>query len=135
MNWAVKTPVYGDIIRTKVQFYHHYGIFVSPEQVIQFGLPNDPLQGADTIRVLSSDIYTFLQGGELEVAQPDRAEKKTMYSPAEIVDRAAQRLGQDGYDILHNNCEHFVNECAFGKHESAFLQDVRQKLREKLNRR
>lgn len=135
MNWVVKTPEYGDMIRTKVQFYHHYGIFVSEEQVIQFGLPNDPLQAADTIRVLSSDIHTFLQGGELEVAQPDRAEKKTMYSPAEIVERAEQRLGQDGYDILHNNCEHFVNACAFGKHESLFLQDVRQKLREKLNRR
>ena len=135
MNWVVKTPVRGDIIRTKVQFYYHYGIFVSQEQVIQFGLPNDPLQMADTIRVLTSDVYTFLQGGELEVAEPDRTERKAMYSPTEIVERATQRLGQDGYDILHNNCEHFVNECAFGKHESSFLQDMRKKLKEKLNRR
>lgn len=134
MNWKEKTPVYGDMIRTKVSFYHHYGIFVSEDQVIQFGLPDDPLREAEQIKVLSTDMRTFLQGGELEVAQMDRAERKSMYSPEKIVERAQQRLGQGGYDILHNNCEHFVNDCVFGQPKSAFLQDVREKLRKKLGK-
>ena len=95
------------MIRTKVSFYHHYGIFVSEDQVIQFGLPDDPLREAEQIKVLSTDMMTFLQGGELEVAQMDRAERKSMYSPEKIVERAQQRLGQGGYDILHNNCKKF----------------------------
>ena len=134
MNWKEKTPVYGDMIRTKVSFYHHYGIFVSEDQVIQFGLPDDPLREAEQIKVLSTDMMTFLQGGELEVAQMDRAERKSMYSPEKIVERAQHRLGQGGYDILHNNCEHFVNDCVFGQPKSAFLQDVREKLRKKLGK-
>ena len=134
MQWTEGTPVYGDIIRTKVSFYHHYGIFVSEDQVIQFGLPDDPLRPSEQIKVLTTDIYTFLGGGELEVAKPDKSERKQLRSPKEIVETATSRLGEGGYDILHNNCEHFVNECAFGQHTSAFLQDVRLKLRQKLGK-
>ena len=120
IQWTEKTPVYGDLIRTKVRFYHHYGIFVSEEQVIQFGLPDDPLRSADQIRVLTSDIQAFLQGGEIEVAVPDAATRRQMRRPEEIVEIARKRLGEGGYDILHNNCEHFVNDCAFGKPSSGF---------------
>lgn len=134
MRWTENTPVFGDMIRTKVSFYYHYGIFVSEDEVIQFGLPGDPFKSADKIKVLSTDIFAFLQGGELEVATMDRSERKRMYSPEEIVKRAEERIGEGGYDILHNNCEHFVNECVFGEPSSAFLQDVREKLRKKLGK-
>ena len=115
MQWTENAPAYGDMIRTKVQFYHHYGIFVSEDQVIQFGLPDDPMRAADQIKVIETDIQTFLMGGELEVAVMDREERKTMFPPDEIVDRARQRLGEGGYDILHNNCEHFARFCYFGE--------------------
>lgn len=134
MEWIEKAPKYGDIIRTKVSFYHHYGIFVDETKVIQFGLPDDPGKPADQIKVLSTDVYTFLQGGDLEVGKPDSDEKKRMRSPEERVSIAEQRLGTGGYDILHNNCEHFVNECAFGEKKSSFLNDVRAKLKNKLNK-
>ncbi len=132
--WVEKTPVYGDLIRTKVRFYYHYGIFVSDQQVIQFGLPDDPMRPAEQIQVLSSDISAFLQGGEVEVAVPDGATRRQMRDAEEIVRIALSRLGEGGYDILHNNCEHFVNDCAFGKPSSTFLQDVREKLRAKLGK-
>lgn len=134
MQWVEKTPAYGDLIRTKVRFYHHYGIFVSEEQVIQFGLPDDPMRQAEQIKVLSSDIAAFLQGGEVEVAVPESNERKRMRKPEEIVSMAQSRLGEGGYDILHNNCEHFVNDCAFGQHTSTFLQDLRAKIRKKIGK-
>lgn len=134
MQWVEKTPVYGDMIRTKVQFYHHYGIFVSEDQVIQFGLPDDPFRAADQIKVLTSDVMTFLQGGEMEVAEPDSGERKRMRSPEQVVQIASGRIGEGGYDILHNNCEHFVNDCVFGEPSSSFLQGVREKLRKKLGK-
>ena len=121
MEWTVNSPKSGDIIRTKVTFYHHYGIFINESRIIQFGLPDNVYTPAEEIKVLATDIYTFLQGGELEVGKPTRQELKNMRSPEEIVKLAESRLGQGGYDILHNNCEHFVNECAFGEHNSEFL--------------
>lgn len=134
MQWVEKTPVYGDMIRTKVRFYYHYGIFVSEDQVIQFGLPDDPMRLAESIKVLSSNIATFLQGGEVEVAVPNGQERKKMRSAEQVVQIAQSRLGEGGYDILHNNCEHFVNDCVFGQHTSTFLQDMREKLRKKLGK-
>lgn len=134
MKWSEKSPEYGDIIRTKVTFYHHYGIFVDEQSVIQFGLPDNVYRPAEEIEVLSSDIYTFLQGGELEVAVFEGEEKKLKRSSEKIVEAAKSRMGEKGYDILHNNCEHFVNECAFGEKKSSFLLDVRKKLREKLGK-
>lgn len=134
MNWTVKTPVYGDIIRTKVTFYHHYGIFLSPDQVIQFGLADDVSRPAEEVRVLQSDVYTFLGGGELEVGVPDREERKKLRPAEQIAQAALSRLGEGGYDILHNNCEHFVNECAFGEKTSSFVENIREKLRKKLGK-
>ena len=134
LQWVEKVPAPGDIVRTKVRFYYHYGIFVSEEEIIQFGLPGDPGRPAEEIRVLASDVAAFLQGGEMEVAQPDAKDRKAMRTPEQIVALARQRLGEGGYDILHNNCEHFVNDCAFGVPVSSFLQGVREKLRKKLGK-
>ena len=134
MEWTVNSPKSGDIIRTKVTFYHHYGIFINESRIIQFGLPDNVYTPAEEIKVLATDIYIFLQGGELEVGKPTRQELKNMRSPEEIVKLAESRLGQGGYDILHNNCEHFVNECAFGEHNSEFLSSVRNKIRKKLGK-
>lgn len=134
MKWTEKTPEYGDIIRTKVSFYHHYGIFVDEQSVIQFGMPDNVYQPAEEIKVLSSSINDFLNGGELETGEPEKDEKKKMRSAEERVKLALSRIGDGGYDILHNNCEHFVNECAFGEHTSGFVQGVREKLRKKLGK-
>ena len=42
---------------------------------------------------------------------------------------ARSRLGEGGYNILHNNCEHFVNECVFGIKKSEQEEEVRRKWR------
>lgn len=135
MDWREGDPKFGDLIRTKVSFYHHYGIFADESNVIQFGLPDDPGRPAAEIKVLSTDIYTFLQGGALEIGVPSKEEKKRMRKPKEIVETATAKLGSGGYDILHNNCEHFMNECAFGERSSAFTDSVREKIRAKLGKK
>ena len=134
MNWENKTPKPSDIIRTKVKFYYHYGIFISEDEVIQFGLPDDPGRPAEKIKVISTDIYTFLMGGEIEVAKPDSEERKKMRNTADIIKTARDKIGEGGYDILHNNCEHFVNNCVFGESNSSFVDSVREKIRAKLKK-
>ena len=134
MQWAEKTPALGDIVRTKVRFYHHYGIYVSDERVIQCGMPDNTGTPNEQICVLATDVRTFLNGGSLEVAVPDREERKTMRTAKESVALAESRLGQTGYDILHNNCEHFVNDCVFGAPTCGWLEEARAKLRAKLGK-
>lgn len=135
MEWTNRPPKRGDIIRTKVSFYYHYGIFVDENEVVQFGLPDGPGRPAEEQRVIASDIYAFLQGGELETAKPTREEAKKLRSPEQIVEIARSRMDEGGYDILHNNCEHFVNSCAFGESNSVFLDSVREKIRQKLGKK
>jgi len=133
MQWIIDTPKPGNIIRTKVSFYHHYGIFISEDEIIQFGLPNDPGKPANEIFILSTKVEDFLSaGGEIEVGVPNKAEKDKMRSTKEIIEIARSRIGENGYDILHNNCEHFVNSCVFGESNSNFINSVREKLRRKL---
>lgn len=132
MQWTQNTPSYGDMIRVKVKFYYHYGIFADEDTVIQFGLPDNGNTPPDEIEVLTTDIKAFSCGEFVETAKLDFSEKKRRYSPNKTVSLAMSRLGERGYNILNNNCEHFANECMFGESKS-FLDEVRVKIREKLN--
>ena len=128
MKWILGEPQSGDMIRVKAGTIHHYGVYVSDGEVIQFGLaPNARPELKDSdIEVLSTDIDTFLNGQFLEVAEFDRKEKKTHPTPEEAVARARARMGERGYHILYNNCEHFANECVTGKHCSQQVDGVRE---------
>lgn len=135
MDWVNDTPKKAEIIRTKVTFYYHYGIFIDENEVIQFGLPNDPGKPSEQIKILSTDVYTFLCGGNIEVGRPNKEEKMRMFSQEEIIKTARNRIGEGGYDILHNNCEHFVNSCVFGESSSSFVDSVRNKIKQKLKKK
>ncbi len=134
MKWTQREPKFGDIIRVKVKFYHHYGIFADTDRVIQFGMPDNTGADPETIEVTITDIYTFLNGGDLETAVLDRTEQRARYSPERSVENALSRVGERGYNILHNNCEHFVNECVFGVSKSDFLENARKGIIKKLSK-
>lgn len=130
MKWLLKAAGYGDIVRVKLGNIYHYGIFVNDEDVVQFGLPpTAPRQDSD-VAVLSTDVNVFLSGGILEVGVPERKERKLRKSPDETVKTARSGIGEKGYNILYNNCEHFANECAFGKKFCTQTDDVRNMCRE-----
>ncbi|KAH7730938.1 NC domain containing protein [Aphelenchoides avenae] len=40
------------------------------------------------------------------------------FPPSIITERAIQKLGQGGYNVLFNNCEHFAKWCRYGARES-----------------
>ncbi len=132
MQWSQNAPKYGDIIRVKMKFYYHYGLFEDEAHVLQFGLPDNTGTDPDKIAVISTDIQTFLAGGMLETAKLSLRERRKRRSPKASIDYAHTMLGRTGYNILHNNCEHFVNECVFGEHQSRFVEDARESIREKL---
>lgn len=127
MNWWQSECKYGDMIRVSFGNFYHYGIFVSDDEVIQFGLP--PAEGLlnrkfDEIAVCVTDIDTFSMGKAVEVASLERGDKKKRLSPSKTVSRAQSRIGERGYDILHNNCEHFARYCYFGEKRCEVTEQV-----------
>ncbi len=131
MKWFLKDPVFADMIRVKTGNIYHYGIFVSENEVIQFGLapaacPN--VKPCD-IEVCTSDIDTFLCGNFLEVGEPEKKEFKKLRPPEEIVKTARARIGEKNYSIIYNNCEHFAYECVLGKKYCSQTDSVRDMFR------
>ena len=116
MKWSYIEPSKGDMVRVAVGSIYHFGIYVSDDEVIQFGLPpsrRSRLMDSE-VEVLASGIDEFLDGGFLEVCEFDRKERKNNRTPDEIVSYARSKIGMRGYHIIHNNCEHFANECVSG---------------------
>ncbi len=120
MIWKTVPPSHGDIIRVRMSFYYHYGIYADDNTVIQFGYPDNTGVASEDIAVLVTDINTFSCGNICETGVCEKQEKKKRFSAAETVLRAKSRIGETGYNILENNCEHFVYACAFGKNHSFF---------------
>lgn len=126
MLWTLNEPKLGDIIRVKMGEFYHYGIYVSDDEIIQFGLPfTDPRRDSRLVEVCSSNIETFLDGKFLEVGKCERKDGKKR-KPCDVVNCARNRIGEKGYHILYNNCEHFAFECMFGKKASSQVDIVRQ---------
>lgn len=127
MKWSYIEPSYGDMIRVAVGTIYHFGIYVSDDEVIQFGLPPSSRIGMSDseVEVLAASIDDFLAGGFLEVCEFDKKEKKKNRSPEEIVKYARSKIGTRGYHILYNNCEHFANECVSGVQICRQAEDVR----------
>lgn len=130
MKWELTEPKFGDLVRVKTGSIYHYGIYASDLEVIQFGLPPVSRQGIDNslVAVCATSIEDFLVGGFLEVGVREKKDKKR-HSPKKTVALARARLGEKGYHILNNNCEHFANECYFGEKRSNQTDGVRELFR------
>ena len=130
MKWVPEQCDKGDVIRSKQGTIYHYGIYVSDEEVIQFG-PSPLLQRSaktdDDMVVLATDIADFACGKTVEKAVLSFRERLKAFSPAKTVERARARLGEGGYNPIHNNCEHFAYECLTGVKYSAQEEELRNK--------
>ena len=116
MIWCNRSPVYGDMLRIKAGSIYHYGIYVSENEVIQFGLApiaRPTVKDCD-VAVCCSDLDTFRCNAVIEIGEPEESELPLLRSREEIVQCARSRIGEKKYNILYNNCEHFVYECVLG---------------------
>lgn len=131
MKWELTEPKLGNIIRVKVGPLYHYGVYINDDEIIQFGLNPLLRQGVkeSDIEVCISDINDFLNGGFLEVGIPDLKEKLKANKPKKAVELAKSRLGEKGYTLLHNNCEHFAYECVMGYRYCSQTDNVRNMFR------
>lgn len=84
--------------------YSHHGIFVGGNQVIHY------TGKTGYAEVVISTLNEFCKDDEVEVKE----NIFDAFTAEEIVARAYSRLGEQDYNLIFNNCEHFANWCIYG---------------------
>lgn len=119
-EWKLIDLYPGAHIRVKVNNFYHHGIYIGNGEVVQFGLPFDMYTDSESVKVLRSPLSDFCKPNDfIEVYCYSRQELKHKFSDEAIINNALSHVGEDGYNILKNNCEHFANMCCFGKKMSS----------------
>ena len=107
----------GDHLITERLSYTHHGIYLGNNKVIHYsGLANGLRAGPVEI----TDLSTFSQGKSTYVMQHN----SRTFSHRQTIKRARSRLSEDKYNLLLNNCEHFINWCIYGKASSPQVTKV-----------
>lgn len=132
--------------------YEHYAVYIGNGEVVHYSGMGADFQGRvcvqrDTLaHFLKDDKDYFVLYFDKAYAAPRKIQVKTafnlndmnldaprciwrrkdfkLYSAKETVERALSRVGEDRYDLLFNNCEHFAIWCKTGVSESYQVQRV-----------
>ena len=89
----------------------HHRIYVGWGRVVQYGGLCAGLRRGPVEEVFLSQ---FSRGRPIYV----RPAESRRFDREEVVRRARLRLGEDRYNVLTNNCEHFCEWCVHGEHRS-----------------
>lgn len=100
--------------------YTHHGIYCGSGKVIHY------YKGKIRITSLSKfgrESKTHVKG------------YKKCYSSSRVVKRAKSRLGEQLYNLVFNNCEHFAYWCKTGKHTSKQVESTPEKVPKELHKK
>lgn len=90
--------------------YEHHGIDGGDGTVIHY------YKGGEVPTITRTSFETFARGNPVFTKTPPIA-----YLPDLVIQRAESRIGEQQYQLLTNNCEHFANWCKTGQSESQQL--------------
>jgi hypothetical protein len=112
----------GDHIYVSYGFFTHHGIYVGDGSVVElFKNWKKIEEPSDVPHIRRISIEVFADGREVRVRQ---------YAPSEcdppdvVVGRALSRIGEKGYDLFNNNCEHFATWCKTGQARSSQVESL-----------
>jgi hypothetical protein len=96
----------GTAIYAVHRVYRHYGIYIGQARVIHY------VGGVfcSSARIEETDFTEFCGRCPVRASAIPRSPTHA----AEILARARSRLGEHGYSLLRNNCEHFASWCHTG---------------------
>jgi hypothetical protein len=113
-EWSLlvgREPTLGTHIVASRRGYLHHGIYVGGGCVVHYpglsrGLRSGPVE--------EISLAGFACGQSLWV----RFNTPNRFAGSEVIRRARSRVGEGGYRLLSNNCEHFCEWCLCGEHRS-----------------
>ena len=95
--------------------FNHHGIDLGDGSVAHY------LEGREILR---SSVDDFSQGQPISVIEHANT------SPARVtLQRAMGRIGEQNYNLLFNNCEHFATWCKTGRHRSGQIESALERAR------
>lgn len=152
MNRLVSTDFFqrGDVIGVyRNGLYEHYGIYLGKGRVIHYCGEGDDFRGRVTIHeapfsefvkdskncfavwfdegrpVKLQQATTFLFAGfNAYYENAEYRKKRSIYTAEETIRRARERLGEEQYNLVTNNCEHFAMWCKTGESFSSQVKQV-----------
>ncbi len=95
--------------------FHHHGIDLGDGTVAHY------LEGREILR---SSIDDFRQEQPITVIEHDAASATGV-----TLRRAMSRIGEQNYNLLFNNCEHFATWCKTGRHRSGQIDSALERAR------
>ena len=110
-------PPLGAHMVTPRRGYTHHGIYVGRGRVVQYGGLSRGL-GRGPVEEVS--VSQFAQGRPIWL----RLDKSRWPNRDEVARRARSRLGENRYNLLANNCEHFCEWCVRGEHRSYQVDEL-----------
>ena len=142
-------PKNGDVLRVNRGLYSHYGVYAADKNhVIHYTGATGPNDFNGIVRETS--LEEFLNGSEnfrvctfpehplnlpvfpsknplakiIQFARIIKLLDYHLYSGDEAVERARSKLGQGGYNLALNNCEHFAVWCRTGVKDSSQVNNI-----------
>jgi len=120
------TYTFGQHIEVSRTFYAHHGIYIGNNEVIHYSSPPESnSDGVGLEQVLGADsevntihaapVKNFKMGSSVDAITYNRDH---VYPPLKVVARAMSRIGESGYNLWGNNCEHFTRWCKIADSES-----------------
>lgn len=103
---------YGDHIVSDRLGYSHHGIYVGNGQVIHYA---GFARGLSKGKIEITDLEDFCQNQGCYV----KTHILPVYDRDEVFERALSRINEDSYNLVFNNCEHFVTWCIYGIRSSS----------------
>ena len=100
----------GDHLSVSRGFYTHHGIYVGAGQGIHYS--GEVFQKSDA-SVRRDSLERFAANGEVVVVS-----YAISFEHDVVIHNAESRLGENGYALFGNNCEHFANWCMEGEARS-----------------
>lgn len=92
--------------------YEHHGIDCGDGTVIHYRKPSETIE--------RTSLATFTRGNYIYIKE---YLKGFCFIPDIVVQRAESRLGEQKYNLLFNNCEHFATWCKTGINDSKQIRD------------
>jgi hypothetical protein len=111
----------GDHVYVSYDVFTHHGIYVGDGSVVELynNWKKRSGTGSDVPRIRRISLGEFANGREVKVRQYPPSECDP---PHVVVERALSRLGEEGYNLFNNNCEHFATWCKMGEPRSSQVE-------------